>query len=78
MKRFTKTARDRGLYGKFIVERDQGERASVGKQMGFRKDKWAFRRINGRYDSLREYLFLWSLYPSVTGHLLTGSEALLG
>lgn len=53
MKRFTKTARDGGLYGNFIVERDQGERASGGKQMGFRKDKWAFKRINGRYDSLR-------------------------
>ena len=46
------TARDRGLYADFIVEREQGERVSVEKQMGFRKDKWAFRRKNGRYDSL--------------------------
>lgn len=45
-------ARNRGLYASFIVEREQGESASVGKQMGFRKDKWAFRRTNGRYDSL--------------------------
>lgn len=52
MERFPKQLEIGGLYASFIVEREQGESASVGKQMGFRKDKWAFRRTNGRYESL--------------------------
>ena len=31
--------------------RGGGERALVGKQVTFRKDQWALRRIDRRYDS---------------------------
>ena len=34
-----------------LLERGGGESALMGKQMTFRKDKWALRRIDGRYDS---------------------------
>ena len=40
-----------------------GERALMGKQMTFEKHKWAFRRIDGQQDSLRDVCLdlLWRL-----------------
>ena len=35
-----------------------GERALMGKQMTFEKQKWAFRRIDGQQDSLRDLVWI--------------------
>ena len=35
-----------------------GERALMGKQMTFEKQKWVFRRIDGQQDSLRDLVWI--------------------
>lgn len=43
-------ARIWGIIDHLIRGRRAGERTLMGKKMTFRKDKWALRRILGRWD----------------------------